>query len=130
MLLCGMSTGCEFVINFSLSKTFRSVPVKFMCVGKAECNDPCIFQKCMARSVLNDAPVANAGNVLPYRDQLASGEWVINFLQRRKLAFACASAEVVKVGKIVRRLLHNLETWEHEEEHALVQGHMVSCHRN
>jgi hypothetical protein len=48
----------------------------------------------------------------------------MNLLQQRKLAFACASAEFIKVGRILRRLLHNLEKWEHEEEHALVQGHI------
>ena len=45
-------------------------------------------------------------------------------LQLRKLAFACASAQFIKVGKILRWALRNLETWEHEEEHALVQGHI------
>ena len=33
-------------------------------------------------------------------------------MQQRKLAFACASAEFIKVGKILRRLLRNLENWE------------------
>ena len=45
-------------------------------------------------------------------------------VQQRKLAFACARAEFIKVGKILRRLLHNLKKFEHENEHALVQGHI------
>ena len=43
--------------------------------------------------------LANAENVLPYWVSLVSEEWVMNFLQLRKLACACASAEFIKVGK-------------------------------
>ena len=46
------------------------------------------------------------------------------FFAAKELAVACASAQFIKVGKILRRLLHNFETWEHAEEHALVQGHI------
>ena len=59
---------------------------------------------------------------LPYRDYLVSGEWVMNLLQQRKLAFACARAELIKVGKNLPRLLHNLDNLEHEEEQAALHG--------
>ena len=62
--------------------------------------------------------VASGGNVLPYRDYLVSGQWVMNLLQQRERAFACARAELIKVGKNLPRLLQNLDTWEHEEEQA------------
>ena len=48
----------------------------------------------------------------------------MNLLQQRKLAFACARAELIKVGKNLPRLLQNLDTWEHEEEQAALQGHI------
>ena len=48
----------------------------------------------------------------------------MRFSQQMILALACASAEFIKVGKILRRLLHNSEKSEHEEENALVQGHI------
>ena len=67
-------------------------------------------------------PVARGGNVLPHRDYLASGEWVMNLLQQTKLAFACARAELIKFGKNLPRLLQNLDKWEHEEEQAALQG--------
>ena len=48
----------------------------------------------------------------------------MNLLKQRKLAFACARVESIKVGKNLPRLLQNLETWEHEEEQAALQGHI------
>ena len=48
----------------------------------------------------------------------------MNLLQQRKLAFACALAELIKVGKNLPRLLQSLDTWEHEEEQAALQGHI------
>ena len=48
----------------------------------------------------------------------------MKLLQQRKLAFACARAELIKVGKNLPRLLQNLNKWEHEEEQAALQGHM------
>ena len=48
----------------------------------------------------------------------------MNLLQQRKLAFACVSAELIKVGKHLPRLLQNLDTWEHAEEQAALQGHI------
>ena len=48
----------------------------------------------------------------------------MNLLQQRKLAFACARAELIKVGKNLPRLLQNLDKWEHEEEQAALQGHI------
>ena len=38
------------------------------------------------------------------------------------LAFACARAELIKVGKNLPRLLQDLDKWEHEEEQAALQG--------
>ncbi len=52
-----------------------------------------------------------------------SGEWATNLLPQRKIAFACARAELIKVGKNLPRLLQNLDKWEHEEEQAALQGH-------
>jgi hypothetical protein len=49
---------------------------------------------------------------------------VVNLLQQRKLAFACARAQLIKVGKNLPRLLQNLENWEHKEEQAALQGHI------
>ena len=55
---------------------------------------------------------------------MVSGEGVMNLLQQRKLAFDCARAKSIKVGKNLPRLLQNLDTWEHEEEQAALQGHI------
>ena len=48
----------------------------------------------------------------------------MNLLQQRKLAFACARAELIKVGKNLPWLLQNLDHLEHEEEQAALQGHI------
>ena len=48
----------------------------------------------------------------------------MNSLQQRKLAFADARAESIKFGKNLPRVLHNLDSWEHEEEQSLLQGHI------
>ena len=48
----------------------------------------------------------------------------MNLLQQRKLVFACAFAELIKVGENLPRFLHNLDKWEHEEEQAALQGHI------
>ena len=47
-----------------------------------------------------------------------------NLLQQRTLAFACARAELIKVGKSLPRLLQNLDKWEHEEDQIMLQGHI------
>ena len=46
---------------------------------------------------------------MPYRDYLVSGDWVMNLLQQRKIAFGDARAELIKVGKNLPRLLQNLD---------------------
>ena len=48
----------------------------------------------------------------------------MNLLQQRKLAFACARAELIKVGQNLPRLLQHLDKWEHVEEQAALQGHI------
>ena len=48
----------------------------------------------------------------------------MKLLQQRKLAFACACAELIKVGKNLPWLLQNLDKMEHEEEQAALQGHI------
>ena len=48
----------------------------------------------------------------------------MSLLQQRQLAFPCARAELIKVGKNLPRLLQNLDKLEHEEEQAALQGHI------
>jgi hypothetical protein len=67
---------------------------------------------------------------LPYRDYLVSGECAMNLLQQRKLAFACARAEFIKLGKNLPRLHQNLDKSEHEEEQAALQGHICEVSSN
>ena len=50
--------------------------------------------------------------------------------QLRKLAFACARAQCIKAGKILLWSLGPTEKWEHEEKHALVQGHIGELSSN
>ena len=91
-----------------------------MCVGNSgRCTNHLYYMQYPKRGL-----VASGGHVLRYRDYLVSGEWLMNLLQQRKLAFACARAELIKVGKNVPRLLQNLGKWEHEEEQAALQGHI------
>ena len=42
----------------------------------------------------------------------------------KELAFACARAELVKVGQNLPRLPQNLDNLEHKEEQAALQGHI------
>ena len=46
----------------------------------------------------------------------------MNLMQQMKLAFACARAELIKVGKNLPRLLHNFDKLEHEEEQVALHG--------
>ena len=48
----------------------------------------------------------------------------MNLLQQRKLACACARAELIKVGENLPRMRQNLDKWEHEWEQAALQGHI------
>ena len=105
-------------------KVMGSSPVKSMCVGKAGRKDRCTNQGLYYAQCLKRGLVASGANVLPHRDYLVSGEWVMNLLQQRKLAFGDSRGEFIKVGKNLPRLLQNLDTWGHEEEQILLQGHI------
>ena len=50
----------------------------------------------------------------------------MNLLQQKQLALGDARAELIQVGKNLARVLQNLDKWEHEEEHSLLQGHIGS----
>ena len=105
-------------------KLLGSLPVKSMCVGKAGRKDRCSNQGLYYVQCPKRGLVASGRNVLPYRDYLVPGERVMNLLQHRKVVFACARGDLIKVGKNLPRLLQNLDKWEHEEEQASLQGHI------
>ena len=54
----------------------------------------------------------------------------MNLLQQRKLALACARAELVKVGKNLPQLLQNLDSGNMKRNRLRCRAILVMCHRN
>ena len=81
-----------------------------MCAGKAERKDRCSNQGLCYVQCSKRGLVASGAKALPYRDYLVFGKWVMSLLQ---------------VMKILPRMLHYLDTWEHEREQPLQQSYTL-----
>jgi len=90
-------------------KLFRNLMAKVNPRSTSGAQGPMYEPRLVLRAVPKQCPVAIGGGVLPYQDYLVSGEWVMNLLQQRKLVFASARAEFIKVGENLPRLLQHLE---------------------
>ena len=68
--------------------------------------------------------VLSGGSLLPYRDYLVSGEWIMNLCQAGKLEYGVARVELVRSAKNLCRLLPCLEKWRRERDELTLQGHV------
>ena len=101
-----------------------SLPAKSMCVGKAGRKDRCLNQGLYYVQCPKRGLVASGGECFAIPGLLGSGEWVVNLLQQRTLAFACARVELIQVGKILLWLLSQLREMGTRSGNALVQGYV------
>ena len=70
--------------------------------------------------------VLSGGTVMPFRDYLVSGEWVMNLVQGKKMTYECARQEMVKSAKNLCRLLPCLDRWHLETRRLAMRSTMTS----
>ena len=68
--------------------------------------------------------IFTSGTVLPFKDYLVSGEWIMNLVQAGKMNFHTAREEMVRTAKNLPRLLQSLDRWHQEMQRASLQDHM------
>ena len=70
--------------------------------------------------------IFTSGTIMPFKDYLVSGEWIMNLVQAGKLNFHTARDEIVRSAKNLPRLLASLDRWHQEMQRASLQEHMRS----
>ena len=68
--------------------------------------------------------IFSSGTLLPFKDYLVTGEWVMNLVQAGKLQFHTARAEIVRTAKNLPRLLAGLDRWHQEVQRAALKEHL------
>ena len=70
--------------------------------------------------------IFTSGTVLPFKDYLVSGEWIMNLVQAGKLNFDTAREEIVRTAKNLPRILASLDRWHREMQQASLKEHIRS----
>ena len=68
--------------------------------------------------------IFTSGTLMPFKDYLVSGEWIMNLVQAGKLNFHTAREEIVRSAKNLPRLLQSLDRWHQEMQRASLKDHM------
>ena len=70
--------------------------------------------------------IFTSGTIIPFKDYLVSGEWIMNLVQAGKMDFHTAREEIVCSAKNLPRLLASLDRWHMEMQRKSLKEHMRS----
>ena len=70
--------------------------------------------------------IFTSGTLIPFKDYLVSGEWILNLVQAGKLNFNNAREQIVRSAKNLPRLLASLDRWHQEMKRTSLKEHMRS----